>query len=209
MKQQEIITDLKQKLNKKPEVYQKMAPDTPMTTSKNNNNTDGNDDNKLCDAEKEELFIAYYDHDALTRTTVVSVLGENAVRTAEENARGAEEMMNGDLSRFLADNENDDANGDSERTNEMNTPTVEELAEVCNVDEEWMQLTATATAELTREDGSDTDDDSGSDKDYEWSPPTKQELAEVGDETSVAIALESCRVADNDNTNGDNGDTDE
>lgn len=55
----------------------------------------------LSDEDRERVFRAYYDEGRLSREEAARLLGVDDLRTAEENARGAERLFDGDASRFL------------------------------------------------------------------------------------------------------------
>ena len=53
------------------------------------------------DTQKERLFSAYYDDGKIQRKAAERLLGSKNLKTAEENAEGAERLFDGDTSRFL------------------------------------------------------------------------------------------------------------
>jgi polyhydroxyalkanoate synthesis regulator phasin len=55
----------------------------------------------LSDEDREHVFHAYYDEGHLSREEAKRFLGADNLKTAEENARGAEHLFDGDTSRFL------------------------------------------------------------------------------------------------------------
>ena len=56
----------------------------------------------VSDEDKEHAFCAYYGEDGrLTREGAKKFLGDEDLKTAEENAEGAERLFEGDSSRFL------------------------------------------------------------------------------------------------------------
>lgn len=55
----------------------------------------------LADEDRERVFHAYYDEGTLSREEAERLLGADELKTAEENARGAERLFDGDASRFL------------------------------------------------------------------------------------------------------------
>lgn len=55
----------------------------------------------LSDEDREHAFHAYFDEGHIDREEAKLLLGSSELQTAEENARGAEQLFEGDTSRFF------------------------------------------------------------------------------------------------------------
>lgn len=55
----------------------------------------------LSDEDREHVFHAYYDEGHLSQEEAERLLGADRLKTAEENAQGAERLFDGDTSRFF------------------------------------------------------------------------------------------------------------